>query len=106
MSGSDKTEKATPKRKREARREGRVAKSQELMAWTSVLAGSVLARGTFHSASELSQRLMRHMAFAISQADIGLGLKLLGEGLSGYLVCTAPLAFGMMGVGIAGNLAQ
>ena len=106
MSGSDKTEKPTPKRKKEARREGRVAKSQELMAWTSVLAGSILARSTLHSATNLSRRLMRHMAYAITQADPHLGMKLLAEGLTGYLTTIAPLMLGMMGIGIAGNLAQ
>ena len=103
---SDKTEKPTPKRKKEARREGRVAKSQELMAWTSVLAGSILIKSTAHSAAELSRRLMTHMGYAITQADIGLGMKLLGEGLAGYLVTTAPMMLGLMGIGIVGNLAQ
>src|SRR4051795_11500296 len=105
-SSSDKTEKPTPKRKKEARREGRVAKSQELLAWTSILAGSYLAKYTFNSGTALSRRLMQHMAFAITQADIGLGLKLLGEGLGGYLLTIAPLTLGMMGIGVAGNIAQ
>ena len=105
-SSGDKTEKPTPKRKKEARREGRVAKSQELLAWTSVLAGSYLVRSTAHSGAELSRRLMTHMGYAISQADIGLGMRLLGEGLTGYLITTAPLMLGLMGIGIVGNLAQ
>ena len=39
---NDKTEEATPKRKREARRKGQVPKSADLTAWGAVLVGLYL----------------------------------------------------------------
>ena len=37
MAGDDKTEKATPRRRKEARREGRFPRSPDIGAWLSLL---------------------------------------------------------------------
>ena len=55
MSGSDKTEKPTPKKLAEARKEGRIARTQDLGAWTGVL-GYVLSRYAFSALEAFSRR--------------------------------------------------
>ena len=47
MAGSDKTEQPTPKRRREARKKGQVARSHELVSWTMVVVALVMLPGLF-----------------------------------------------------------
>src|SRR3954447_4115591 len=101
-----KTEKPTPKRKRDARREGQIARSPELMAWASMLAATILGRVTITNAISLYKRLFRHSLFAIQKADEASAMKLLNEGMLGAFTVVAPLTFGLMAVGVAGNIAQ
>ena len=54
----DKTEAPTPKRKREARQKGQVARSPEIVAWGSILAATVLAKGTISRGGKLSETLL------------------------------------------------
>lgn len=50
---SQKTEKPTPQRRREAVREGRIARSADVSAWLTVLAVSFLAPVTVRHTREL-----------------------------------------------------
>src|SRR3954451_16148539 len=101
-----KTEKPTPKRKKEARRDGRVAKSPELMAWVSLLTASILGRATVENTVKLAQRIFLHAGLAIEKADEASAMKLFGEGMTGVFTVVAPLTLGLMIVGILGNVAQ
>mgnify|MGYP006144324641 CR=1 FL=1 len=60
MSGdkASKTEKATPKKVADARKKGQVAKSQEVAAWTTTLAMTLLLPLTFSSARDHVLRLV------------------------------------------------
>src|SRR4051794_26963711 len=101
-----KTEKPTPKRKKDARREGRIAKSPELMAWVSLLTASVIGKAVIGNTVTLSRRMFLHAGAAIEQADTAAAMKLLGEGMTGVFTVVAPLMFGLMIVGVVGNVAQ
>ena len=101
-----KTEKPTPKRKKEARKEGRIAKSPELMAWVSLLTASIIGKVVIGNTVKLSQRLWIHAGTAIQTADMASAMKLLGEGMTGVVTVVAPLMFGLMAVGVVGNVAQ
>ena len=103
---SSKTEKPTPKRKKDARKDGRIARSQELLAWTSMLTASMLIKSTIGNAIKLSQRLFEHAGHDIAQPDMTTAMQLLKEGLVGVFTVVAPLTFGLMAVGILGNIAQ
>ena len=48
MAKSDKTEKATPKKKRDTRKKGQIAKSQDLTAWFSLLVALYIPRAFNH----------------------------------------------------------
>jgi len=101
-----KTEKPTAKRKREARREGQIARSPELMSWASMLTASVLGRVTVTNAINLYKRLFQHSLVGIQKADEASAMKLLNEGMVGAITVVAPLTFGLMAVGLIGNIAQ
>lgn len=105
MSG-ERTEKPTPKRLREARREGRIPRSPELTMWASVLVATIAGRATLSSGSKLVIDLTRRMESVAARPDPATALALFGDGLKGAAVAAAPLVGALMVVGIAGNLAQ
>ena len=99
---SDKTEKATPKRRKKARREGQVAKSQDLTSWLTLLvlvlsAGPILHLGGRQLASVASQAQQ-----ALANPTNGRALAVLGHGLEvvlemGLVVGVISAATGMVG---------
>jgi flagellar biosynthetic protein FlhB len=105
MSGN-KTEQPTAKRKRESRREGRVAKSQELVSWASIYVASLLIGVTYRSATRVTEGLMTELPKVASDPEPAAALAMLGRGASGAMLALAPLLLGLTAVGIAGNVAQ
>ena len=106
MSGSDKTEKPTPKRKREARRDGRIARTPELGVWASLLAATVLVRLTVSSAGGVLRELMGGVRAAIAQPDAATALRLFGHGMGGLVRVVAPLVLGLTVLGVLANVGQ
>lgn len=102
----DRTEKPTPKRRRESRREGRIARTPELASWASVLAASYLLQVSLGLGARRLRGLLDHAARAAAQPDTGTALAVLGEGLRTAVVIVAPVAAGLMAVGVITNLAQ
>lgn len=105
MSG-EKTEKPTPKRRREARRDGRIPRSQDLVAWPSLLAATLAIGLTVRLASSSLRDLMLRVGDVAARPDQAAMLTLLAAGVRGALVALAPLAGVLIVVGLAGNLAQ
>lgn len=102
----DKTEAPTPKRRKEARKEGQIAKTPELGMWLQVLVASVgidLVAGQAHDGlAEVSGDIQ-----AISvDASPALAVGILGKGLA--LVATTVVPFGvvMMLVGVIAMVSQ
>jgi flagellar biosynthetic protein FlhB len=104
--GSDKTEKPTPKKKREARREGKIARSQDVVAWTALLVGTWLLTATVASTGHLLQDVLHRSQRAIQLHDTHSAMAVFGAALRGALVAAAPLIGGLMVVGVVGNIAQ
>ncbi len=104
----ERTEPATPRRRREAREQGRVARSQELNSAFVLLAGLVLlaAAGPFMLGRLMT--VMRGLLGASGQLDMNPEL------ISGYmragvpfvLMTLAPLCAAVVVVGLAVNFAQ
>ncbi len=103
---SQKTEPATPKKIRDARKEGQVAKSQEVASWTSTLAMTLLVPWLFSRASTLLQEIMGRVRDLIVEPDVGRALALCGDALAGAMLVVAPVAVGLMLLGVAANLVQ
>ncbi len=107
MAGSDdKTEAPTPKRLKDARKEGRVAKTQDLGAWTGILVASLLIPLVIRSGTQRLGTLMVRVAGVVQDPDPHVALSVLGQGLQDFVIISAPLVLGMMLVGVAASAAQ
>ena len=67
VANSDKTEKPTPKRKRDSRRKGQIAKSQDLTSWTSLLVGLYVS--TLHPTTNLVVKAIVVLAVLLLQSQ-------------------------------------
>ena len=103
---SDKTEQPTAKRKREARRDGNLARSPEVVAWTQMLAAGVLLPASFSLGTDALRQVMSQVGVAVSRPDADAAFRLLGSALRSGMLALAPLAVGMVAIGLVGNFAQ
>jgi len=106
MSGSDKTEKPTPKRKREARRKGQIARSPEVGAWASTLAASYLLPVAGGLAATRLVGMWNEVGGAIAQPTTDAMFRIAQQGMVAVGVAVLPLALGLMVVGVACGGAQ
>jgi flagellar biosynthetic protein FlhB len=105
MSG-EKTEKATPKKRKENRKEGQVPRTQELGAWSALLLVSMALPKLLGRELESLQELMATSLSSASDADVSLAMELLGKGLGHVLLSLVVLGCGIGVIGVAGALAQ
>lgn len=109
MSASDKsskTEKPTPKRLREARERGQIAKSPDLAAWGGMLVATVLLQITVARGATAMQDLLESMGRVISDPSQAAATRFLGEAMTKAAFIAAPLVLGLLLVTIVVNLAQ
>jgi flagellar biosynthetic protein FlhB len=102
----EKTEKATPKKVKEARKEGQVARTQELGGWAAMLALAVnlewlVARGT----EEIRIHMVRVLAL-LENPTTADALRMLGEGSVLALLISVALGLVVLLVGVASGAAQ
>lgn len=102
----DKTEKPTARRKKQARKEGRVARSQEIGTWLALLLAPILLRLVVHRGTSLCQNLMTQVAVLVSKPDTASALKLFRTGMTGALTTAMPVMFGLLGIGLLSSAAQ
>jgi flagellar biosynthetic protein FlhB len=108
-SGGDKTEKATPKKREEARKKGQVAKSQDL-GGAVVLLASLLALSSFGPASwgHMKDAMLRSLTL-ISTPEVveggGIG-RLLGSTMLDAAYAAAPIALVCMLAGVTTGVLQ
>jgi flagellar biosynthetic protein FlhB len=101
------TEQATPKRRKEARQQGQIPRTQEISAWAQVLVAVVLLKLAVSGGTTMSRELLEQAAQVMAgPPDPGAALRLLGSGMGAMLKVLLPIALGMTAVGVAGQLAQ
>ncbi len=100
------TEQATPKRAQEARNEGRIARSADLVAWTALLAGFTVVQSTVVRGGRLLQQLMNDTTSLIAQPDQGTAIKFLATSMESALRVIAPLIVTFVVLGVLGHFAQ
>src|SRR3954449_1892145 len=109
MGGSDKTEKATPKKREEARKKGSVARSPELNGAIVMFAALFALSATAPHLVEVLETSMRDAFGLISSPDVvnhrGLGPLLSAQGKSAALAA-APVIFTCVAAGVLINVAQ
>ncbi|GAA1794818.1 EscU/YscU/HrcU family type III secretion system export apparatus switch protein [Planosporangium flavigriseum] len=105
MSG-EKTEKPTEKKKREARKEGQIARTPDLGSWGGLLVASMLLPMLVRNIMDTTEKLFVQCTAVISDPDPGKAMKLLVTGLTDGAMTVAPLAFAMMATAIIAAAAQ
>ena len=102
----EKTEKPTAKRLKEARKEGQVARTQELGAWTAMLVASLaipaLVRHELDALRELLDRSLR----TIEHPTVANAVRLLTDGGKHLVVSVVALGLGMMLISVLATVAQ
>jgi flagellar biosynthesis protein FlhB len=102
----EKTEKPTPKRLREARREGRIARSPDVGAWGGMLAASVLLPLSGRRLSGAFNGLVVRWDGVVADPDPAKLPALLAAGARAGALAVAPLAGTLLVLGIAAAAAQ
>src|SRR5918911_3219320 len=109
MGGSDKTEKATPKRREEARKRGQVAKSADLNGAIVLLASLFALSATAPHLVEVLQTNMRAAFVLISSPEVvghrGLGPIVTEQGRTALLAALPVVAVCLL-TGILVNVVQ
>jgi flagellar biosynthetic protein FlhB len=102
----ERTEKATPKKLKESRKEGRVARTPELGAWAAILVVAVsmnwLAR---HGLGSIRELLARSLVMT-SDPDTAGAMRLLHDGTRLALLLSVCLGAGVLVVSVAAATAQ
>jgi flagellar biosynthetic protein FlhB len=105
MSG-EKTEKPTEQRKRQARKEGQVARTPDLGAWGGIFIASMVIPMVGQRAMKTGQALYMQAMTIIEDPDPIKALKLLTGGIRDGAVAVAPLAVGLMVFAVLAASAQ
>lgn len=102
----EKTEKPTPKKHKENRREGQVPRTQEIGSWSALLLVAMFLPNLLGRELDALRELMTACLTAGSNASIGLAMELLGRGLLHVLLALVLLGSGVLVVGVVGAVAQ
>jgi flagellar biosynthetic protein FlhB len=90
--GGEKTEKPTPKKLKDARREGKIQRSTDVGAWVGMLAASFAFPMVLSRATSVATDLMLRVGGVIENPDPAKAFALLGLGLKGLALALLPLA--------------
>jgi len=106
VSKHDKTEAPTAKKKREARQEGNIAKTPELVSWGGLLIASMVLPVVFAAATGSIVDLLREAGDAFKDPEPATAIRILGSGARVVAMTIAPIAGVMMTWGLLANVAQ
>jgi len=103
---SQKTEKPTHRKLKQAKKDGQIARSPDLNASIGMLVAVYVVRMTVRSMISLSENMFATAGSLISKPDTGKALDFLGSSLGKGAMTVAPLAFTLMAVGVAAAASQ
>jgi flagellar biosynthetic protein FlhB len=102
----EKTEKPTPKRLREARERGQVARSPDLSAWIGILATVMLLQLTVHRGATAMHDILERMGVVIAHPEVGLALRFAADAMFKAAGVVAPMLISMMVISAVVGIAQ
>lgn len=105
-SGDDKTEAPTPKRKKEARKEGQIAKSTELAMWLQMLAATLALQWTMAIGFDGLRGVSADIQAISQDPDPLTALGLFGDGMGVAIRAVLPLALVMAIIGVVATMSQ
>lgn len=108
-STEERTEKATPRKIKKARREGQVGNTPEVGAWFGMLAATWLLPGVFGSLMDAATAAMVQVGWIIKDPDLGNALQIGHTAATATIKAFLPLAIvialiGVLGVGVQGGI--
>lgn len=103
---SQKTEKPTPKRRREAKEEGNIPRTQDLSAWLTVLVFVLVGPAAVGRLRELFARILGQVSAIADEPHLGRTTEVFRDGMLGSLSVLAPLVLGCMALGTLGHVVQ
>ncbi|MGO9875075.1 MAG: flagellar biosynthesis protein FlhB [Acidimicrobiia bacterium] len=103
---SQKTEAPTPRRRREAREKGQVAKSADLSTWAGMLGAVVLLQISVTRGASSMRGLLLDMGQTIAHPDQAADMRFVGEAALKGAGVLAPILIGMMLIGVVVGLGQ
>jgi flagellar biosynthetic protein FlhB len=103
---AQKTEKPTPKRLREAREKGQIARSQDLNTWAAMLATTVLLQVTVQRGAQRFGDVLDRMGPAIAEADQEAATRFSVDAAWNAMVVIAPLLLGMVIIALVTGFGQ
>ena len=103
---TDKTEKPTPKRLREARREGQVARTQDAPTWVSIACGAALLPMSVSSTADQARKLLAKLPVIAADPSPAQCLKLIGDLPMAVIHGAAPVCLAAAGGAILATAAQ
>ncbi len=102
----DKTEAPTQKRKKDARRDGQVTRSQDLVAWISLLLATIFIPGLFRNVSAATRQMLM-AAGAMAEHPDGQRLpSAFSDTFVSFMTAVLPAMLAFALVAIIANLAQ
>lgn len=106
MAADDKTEAPTPKKRREARKQGQIPKSPDLTMWAQVLVAGIVLKMTVTRSAHVFSELLQKIGNAMDSPEPGAALGIFGEAMLEGAMIVAPLAGAMCAVGVIGTIGQ
>ncbi|GAA1931227.1 EscU/YscU/HrcU family type III secretion system export apparatus switch protein [Nocardioides marmoribigeumensis] len=104
--GGEKTEKPTAKRRKEARKEGQVARTPDLGGYATLLVFSMVAGLAAKHEGVAIMELMQRALRLVAEPDEGKAVALLGDSLRHTMTVICVLGGVVMVIGVASALAQ
>lgn len=105
-SGEEKTEKPTPKKLKDSRKEGQVARTPELGAWAAILVVASALNWLAGRGMGQVQALLERTLVQTQRPDTEVALTLLGEAFRLMLLLSLALGMLVMVIGVAAAVAQ
>jgi flagellar biosynthetic protein FlhB len=105
-SGEERTEKATPRRRKKARRDGQIGNTPEIGAWAGLLAASLLIPRVARSLMDTASGTLVQAGAIIRDPDPGRAMAAAGDALGGAFLALLPMVVLIACIGLAGAAAQ
>lgn len=102
----DKTEAPTPKKKRDARKKGQIARSQDLVMWAQMFLVAQLLPSAVGKSGGALQDVVTRMGHLIEHPNVDQSVGLLGSGMLAVMLALTPFMGGLLAVGLIGHLGQ
>lgn len=103
---SQKTEKPTAKRRKEATAEGNIARTQDLSAWLTILVFVILGPAAIDNLRDLFVRTIGQVSVIAEEPELARTTEIFRDGMLGSLSVLAPVVLGCMALGTLGHVVQ